>query len=192
MGNQHETSLLVRLGCGLSKANQQKIWIFWTEDNDAILLAVVCLDTCGFSFTIITREGLGESPYWAQFSFSETACNSCYSLPTLQMWVAEMLFSCQPAIWFRLFTSKSPILFKMMLGNAVTQAVKRSLAPNSLLQLLQLQEPGERCGPQRSSDAPPERRTGLSFCPQQLTPARGGKRRRQPWEEEAADGRDPP
>lgn len=49
------------LGCGFSKANQQKVGIFSTEEHDASLLAIVCLDICDFNFTIITREGLGES-----------------------------------------------------------------------------------------------------------------------------------
>ncbi len=49
------------LGCSFSKANQQKIGLFFTEEHDASLLAIVCLDICGFNFIIITREGLGES-----------------------------------------------------------------------------------------------------------------------------------
>lgn len=98
--------MLVMLGCGFSKAIQQKIWIFCTEENDASLLAVDCLDVCGFNFTIITRDGLGESPCRAQISFSETIQNSRCSLPTLLLWVADMLFfPRQPAIWFRLFNS---------------------------------------------------------------------------------------
>jgi len=96
--------MLVMLGCGFSKAMQQKIWIFCTEENDASLLAVdyiCCLDICGFNFTIITREGLGDSPCQAQISFSETIRNRRCSLPTLFFCgLQRCFFSSQPASWF--------------------------------------------------------------------------------------------